>query len=369
MRLPRGLGAGRALDFMSCAPILATCAALRRKRELPENPESIVLLSAPTIGDTLLTGALVSALRGRWPVAKIHFAAFSSNRVAAEVISGVDGVIIVDPFRLLRSVRRIRDLRPSIIVDTSAWPHVTATLAAASGAFSVGFRRHARVRHVAYDAVVMHRDDRHEIENYQGLLDPLGIDVPVGVPSPEMVRVKACAEQLPDGPFVVFHPWASGSGKQLKQWPIQHWVELAEWVAELGFEIVITGGRADESDSDHLAHALRQTMGTRVRSLAGALSLSETAWAMQQSELVFSVNTGAMHLGALVGASVVGLHGPTSPDRWGPVGARSRAVGPAPGGGFLSLGFEFAGQPEDTMERLAPSEAIRAGNSLLSPSQ
>jgi ADP-heptose:LPS heptosyltransferase len=83
-------------------------------------------------------------------------------------------------------------------------------------------------------------------------------------------------------------------------------------------------------------------------------------------EFVVSVNTGVMHLAALVGARTVSLEGPVPVRRWGPVGARVRSVESAlPNCGYLHLGFEYAGQRSDCMDGVSVDAVHAAINDLL----
>jgi ADP-heptose:LPS heptosyltransferase len=150
----------------------------------------------------------------------------------------------------------------------------------------------------------------------------------------------------------------------MKEWPTRCWVELGRALSQHGLEIVVTGGPSDRDDSDQLVRAC-ELGGFEPTSLAGRLSLAETAWLLRESAAVVVVNTGVMHLAAIGGASVVALHGPTNPERWGPVGGDVHVVGPAQGGGFLSLGFEFDGHPADTMERLAVASVLEKTLSIV----
>jgi heptosyltransferase-3 len=87
---------------------------------------------------------------------------------------------------------------------------------------------------------------------------------------------------------------------------------------------------------------------------------------LKSAELVVSVNTGIMHLAAIVGAPTIALNGPTATHRWGPVGPRVAVVEPqGGGGGFLHFGFEFAGNPADTMERIRVPEVAEVARSLV----
>jgi len=358
--LPRGWPLGRTLDFILGVPALAAVSAIRRTRSLPESPKSILLLPAPTIGDTLLSGILIPALRERWPHARMVVAVFSTNRVAAELMTEVDGVVPLDLRRPRRTITRLRELSsPGIVLDTSAWPRITALLSALSGFYSVGFARAGQGRHLALDASVPHRDDLHETENYLALLRELGVDTTHARLSAENLRMTPCPDVVPPGPYVVFHPWASGTGKRLKEWPAAHWVALSQALYLRGLEVVVTGGPDDVDDSRKLVEACHSA-GTSPVSLAGQLSLPETGWAMRHASTVVSVNTGVMHLAAISGARLVALHGPTNPSRWGPLGPAVDVVGPTHGGGFLSLGFEFRGKPTDTMNRLTVERVLHS---------
>src|SRR5439155_24747055 len=79
-------------------------------------------------------------------------------------------------------------------------------------------------------------------------------------------------------------------------------------------------------------------------------TLAEWADVFAAADAVVSVNTGLMHLAAIVGARTVSLEGPTPLGRWGPIGPRTRSVVTTYDGcGYLDLGFEYAGHRLDCM--------------------
>lgn len=86
---------------------------------------------------------------------------------------------------------------------------------------------------------------------------------------------------------------------------------------------------------------------------------------LKQAELVVSVNTGVMHLAAILGAPTIALNGPTATHRWGPIGPRATSVEPFDGtGGFLHFGFEFRGNPRDTMSRIRVTDVVKAAQKV-----
>ena len=72
-----------------------------------------------------------------------------------------------------------------------------------------------------------------------------------------------------------------------------------------------------------------------------------------------------MHLAALAGAPTVGLHGPTNPLRWGPVGRHVRALLPHKGPyAYLNLGFEYPRPFKPCLDSLPVEDVADALHSL-----
>jgi heptosyltransferase-3 len=133
---------------------------------------------------------------------------------------------------------------------------------------------------------------------------------------------------------VSIHICPGGSRAYLKRWPLENWDEIISYVTDLGYEVVLTGSVRDRSLLE------RWDSWKKVINLAG-LSLSGTAEELLSSTVVLSVDTGIMHLAAILGCPLIALHGPTSPKRWGALGKNVCALSPkmnyTP---CLSLGFE-----------------------------
>ena len=86
---------------------------------------------------------------------------------------------------------------------------------------------------------------------------------------------------------------------------------------------------------------------------------------LRRARVVVSVNTGVMHLAAIVGAPTVSINGPNRNGRWGPVGPRALGVeAPGPGCGYLHLGFNFDGQATDCMERISVEQVATAAEQV-----
>jgi ADP-heptose:LPS heptosyltransferase len=173
-------------------------------------------------------------------------------------------------------------------------------------------------------------------------------------------------------PYLVLHPWASGNRFQLREWPISSWLALAIKLIQSGYGVVITGGPGDLERGNALFQDIKQGLDADVSkallNLAGQSSLLKTAAYVNGAAAVVSVNTGTMHLAALLNKPLVALHGPTNPDRWGPVypgannGQSVVVLGPGiqEGGAYLNLGFEYPQDPSYLMDQISVEAVVDA---------
>ena len=113
------------------------------------------------------------------------------------------------------------------------------------------------------------------------------------------------------GGFALVNPGAAWDNKR---WPAQRFGQLAARLGrELGLPSIVTWGPAERALADDVvAHAGGFATASPPTALADLLSLAGRA------RLVVSGDTGPLHLAASVGAPIVGLFGPTRPERNGP---------------------------------------------------
>ena len=207
--------------------------------------------------------------------------------------------------RPLATIPSIRSCRLDAILDFTPWPRLTAFYCAVSKAkLRVGFRAPGQYRHWNYDLVADHSHTCHELENYRSLLRVLHMNpsrrcAGVSVPLPTARNSGA-------GPRIVFHPWASGDLASLREWPQERWVELARRLDLPGATVVITGGPRDVDRCMALRgnRLLARWNSASAETFCGPVRPAACGRPLFQSveSIVISVNTGIMHLAAIVGA-------------------------------------------------------------------
>ena len=340
-------------------PILALLRAVRRGRTQPLGIRRIGLLKMSAIGDTVLLSAIVADLAATFPGAEIVLFTGADNAGVAALIDGPSETVVLSPSRPLHSVKELRRRHLDVLFDFGPWTRLEAIYSALSGSsFTLGFCTADQARHACQDASVAHSGDIHELDNYRRLVALLGVATSTD-PSLRPPGVLDPAHR-PPAPYAVVHPWPSGYRSELKEWPEARWVELSARLSAAGLGLAITGGKDDVANSRKLEDRLT-TAGIAVVNTAGRLSLGEVLDLAAGSACVISVNTGIMHLAAASGAATVGLNGPTSAVRWGPVGAHAVSVNSSlEGCGYLNLGSEYQGRRQDCMEGVSVDAVAEA---------
>jgi heptosyltransferase-2/heptosyltransferase-3 len=106
------------------------------------------------------------------------------------------------------------------------------------------------------------------------------------------------------------HPAA---GAPLKSWPLERWARVGDRLANSGLDVVLIGAPDDAELLSNIARRMRTCPAT----LCGQ-SLEVSAALYARCALVVSVDSGAAHLAAAVGARTVRLYGPASARIFGP---------------------------------------------------
>jgi heptosyltransferase-3 len=163
-------------------------------------------------------------------------------------------------------------------------------------------------------------------------------------------------------PLIVLHP---GSGWPLKNWPPSCWRQLAAELARGSSTTPLVAGTPAERA---LVRAVVD--GTPAIDLAGRLSLGALAAVHRRAVLVVTIDSGALHLAAAVGAPVVGLFGPGDPVRFAPLAPPDRVrvvrVGlPCSPCGTLEHPPCGAARDPECVTRIGVDDVLRAAGELL----
>lgn len=308
-------------------------------RNLPEAPR-ILITRTDRIGDLVLTTPLFKALREKFPKAHIAALIFLEHREIVQENPYLDEVILYDKkgserglagqFRFSRELRRKK-------FDMVIHAHGTNRMHMAAWLAGIPVRR-GYTRRAAWTLTHPHpynkkEGKKQETEYLFELLEPLGIARPREIKTffPVPNCVERSLENLlmfhkvkTDLPWIVLNPSASDI---TKMWPAERFAELVTRLQKESPKIFITIGTSQDRAT---IEKLKKNTRIPVLDLSGKLSLGMLGALLKRAALLISNDSGPVHIAAAVGTPVVSIFGRyepgLGPDRWRPLGDRSRVV-------------------------------------------
>jgi heptosyltransferase-1 len=152
--------------------------------------------------------------------------------------------------------------------------------------------------------------------------------------------------------FCILNP---GAGWGAKCWPPASFAEVARRLAELGVRSLVNFGPGEE----RLARQVVESSGGAAEAIS--CTVSQLIELTRRAALFIGGDTGPMHLAAALGVPVVGLFGPTNPDRNGPWGSRSIVLRSRQS----ATSYHHTARPDQALQSISPAEVARAALALL----
>jgi lipopolysaccharide heptosyltransferase II len=301
----------------------------------------ILLLRLRLIGDVIFTTPLIRALRRAYPGAHLSYVVEPSAAAIVTHNPHLDEVIIAPRGRGMRRIvddwilaRRLRRERFDIAIDLHGGPR-SAWLTWASGALErVGYditgRRWMYTRSVHRSRELQ---ARHSVLNQWDLLeaipgwpggranphdDPVEMALDTHADARIANRMHAAGVRDSDE-LIVVHVSA---GNPFRRWPESFFADTVVALAERGGRrrLVLSSGPSDRDAAARIAAHARVRLGdssSRIIDI-GELDLQELRALIGRSRLFVGGDTGPLHIAATTLTPVVGIYGPTLPERSAP---------------------------------------------------
>ena len=162
--------------------------------------------------------------------------------------------------------------------------------------------------------------DRHQLFYYLELVSSF-VKLQPGLSYPALkVDLQLAADYgIAGGGWLALAPGAAYG--PAKQWPQEHFLELARQQSSLGKKIVFVGTGKEAALTAQLSHQLPGSID-----LAGKTNLAQLMSVLAVCDAVVANDSGAMHLAAALGTPGVAIFGSTDPVATGPIGAQWRLL-------------------------------------------
>jgi len=299
-----------------------------RKKQSPFSAqERIVIVEVNWLGDVLFSTPAIRAIRKKHPGAYIAALVVPRCKVLLLGNNYLDEVIVLDEegrykgfggkLRLARDLK-VRHFNIAYIFR----PSLTRTLCL----FLAGVRRRigfvtTKTACLLTERVVFPKDKMHRADIYYYLVT--GSRIPSGerycdyFVSPDdrdfiedFLRKHRLGQEKN---LVTLHV---GGNWDLKRWPKERFAQLIDVLKEnYQMDVVISGAYSEYGLAEGIASLTR----SKPFIACGLTTLKQLGVLFQKSSIVISADSGPLHVAAAVGARVLSLYGPTSPELTGPL--------------------------------------------------
>ena len=304
------------------------------------------------IGDVVFTTPLPRALKRAYPGARVSYLVEPAARPVVSTNPNIDEVIVAPRTRGVRRIAGdlalaggLRRRRFDLVLDLHGGPR-SAWLAWATGAperigYDITGRAWMYTRTVHRPRTLR---PRHSVLNQWDLLEAIP-GWPGPAPDPERDAVEMPKDPAADArmadrlrragvsdadEIVVVHVSA---GNPFRRWPEASFVDLVCALALAGERrrLVLSSGPSDRAAADRIAAAARARLGGHAGRVVdfGEFDLPELRALVERSRLFIGGDTGPLHVAATTATPIVGIYGPTLPQRsapWRSPSARTLAV-------------------------------------------
>lgn len=283
----------------------------------------ILIVRMSALGDIVHALPVLAALRRAWPDAQVDWIVDEAYASILSLAEGLHQRVVVrgkgpGAMGYLSAVRHLRAQNYDAALDLQGLIK-SAVWAKLSGAARViGFdRAHLREPMAAsfYTETVVPFDAPHVIQKNLSILKafdlaPGPLELPLH-PEAAMATTAALAAVGGARQYVVLNPGAAWPNKR---WPADRFGALAaELHAHTRLRSLVTWGPNEKALAEAVVSASDGAAG-----LAPPTAIADLAVIMRDAALVVSGDTGPLHIAAAMGTPLVGLYGPTWPERNGP---------------------------------------------------
>lgn len=269
-------------------------------------PAKILVLRFASIGDIVLTTPVVRCLKQQLPGAELHFCTKQAYKNLVEYNPYIDKRHYFDG-NLYRLIRQLRAERYDCIIDLQN-TFTTDLIKTALGvrSYSVDNLTMRKWLYVRWKVNAM--PNQHVVDRYMATVQPLGIEndemgLDYFIPYKDHVET----DWLPATHQHDFVAYAMGGKHLTKKLPVSRMIELCR---KINHPVVLLGDKTDRAAGDKVVSAIGSHL---IYNACGLYNVNQSASLLQRARVVFSHDTGLMHIAAAFKKKIYTIWGSSTP--------------------------------------------------------
>jgi ADP-heptose:LPS heptosyltransferase len=268
----------------------------------------VLIIRFSSIGDIVLTTPVIRVIKQQLD-ARIHFVTKSRFKSLLESNPHVDHVHTLDG-NLGSLIGELRKEKFDFIVDLH---HNLRSffIKVALGARSSSFNKLNFKKWLVVNFKINRLPSRHVVDRYLEAAAGLGIKndllgLDYFIPPSDEISM----ESLPGTHRRGYVAYAIGAQHFTKKLPVDRMIELCE---KINAPILLLGGPEDKLQGEEIMRHFDQKANPKIYNGCGRYTLNQSASLLKNASIVFSHDTGLMHIAAAFGKTVFSIWGNTIP--------------------------------------------------------
>lgn len=268
----------------------------------------ILILRFSSIGDIVLTTPVVRAVKQQVPNAEVHYCTKSNFRAILEANPYIDQVHCLGD-SLSTLIEELKKEKFDYVIDLHRNLR-TSIIKFRLGVKSKSFDKLNFEKWLMVNFKINKLPEVHIVDRYLDAGSALGIKadgkgLDYFIPPADRVAISV----LPAGFENGYAAFAIGAQHFTKRLPEEKILELCR---KITLPILLMGGKEDAERGNYLETELKKE-GRLVYNSCGKFNLNQSASLVEQSQVVFSHDTGLMHIAAAFGKEIYSIWGNTIP--------------------------------------------------------
>lgn len=270
-----------------------------------ESPKKILVIRFSSIGDIVLTSAVVRCIRQQLPGAEVHFLTKKQFGPVVQANPNIDTLWLYD-HNFVELIPQLKSQGFDFIVDLHK-NYRSAIVKSRLGIRSASFPKLNVKKWLTVTLKLNLLPDIHIVDRYFKAVAQLGIKydghgLDYYIPAADEVETGT----LPVTHHRGFIAIVIGGKHNTKIFPVDKVIEVCQKLAQ---PLILLGGKEDRDRGEQIVSAI----GTLVYNGCGLYNINQSASLIRQSVAVLTNDTGLMHVAAAFKKPVVSVWGNTIP--------------------------------------------------------
>lgn len=282
-----------------------------------ENHKRILIIRLSSIGDIILTTAVLKAFKEKYPSYVVDFLVLDKFKESISLSPYVDNLLLYNKkkndglFNLIKFSKELSKNNYDYVFDLHSKFRskiITFILSKFYGIKSYTYKKRAFWKSIFVNMkLIKYKVDNTIIKNYFSAFKDFNLKYQgEQLNFSFQPNLKEKFNEYKD--YIVF---AVGASKETKKWTIEGFGKLAQKLYKLyGKKIILIGGKEDFERCDKIDKISENS----VINLAGKLSLKETGALLSQVKFLLTNDSGPFHIARGVLCKTFVIFGPTSPE-------------------------------------------------------